>query len=280
MIRKYLSKSRETEIAELVSFIFEEYKISENLNLDQLLNDLKITISYGDYEDAFDGLLEYNNGFFHIFCNEKRLNVKNSPRSRFTIAHELGHYFIEEHRLALISGNLIGHCSFSDYQSDDIIEQEADFFATSLLLPELKFQNLSKKRRKGFDAILFLSDFFRTSITSTAIRFVSLNLAPCLIIKWKDNEYQWKQISDDFRFDNYKKTIEVYNSSLRGSATEKAFKSSQNPDNGFFESITTASIWFPCISNGSYKDILLIEQAIKLGSHGIITFLSPSPEQL
>src|SRR5689334_23997225 len=54
------------------------------------------------YGNCFDGLLEYEAGEFHVYCNVDRGNIPGGARARFTLAHELGHYFIDEHRIALI----------------------------------------------------------------------------------------------------------------------------------------------------------------------------------
>ena len=57
------------------------------------------------------GMLEHRggrpacwSGGWHIYCNLDCVGQKDSPRARFTLAHELGHYYIDEHRNALVAG--------------------------------------------------------------------------------------------------------------------------------------------------------------------------------
>jgi hypothetical protein len=51
---------------------------------EQILSRNKITLSYGYYEDAFDGMLEHQSGRFHVYANLQRLKAKDSGRARFT----------------------------------------------------------------------------------------------------------------------------------------------------------------------------------------------------
>ncbi len=88
-----------------------------------------ITVSFGRYGDAFDGMLEHRAGRFHIYANLQRLLREDSPRARFTLGHELGHYYIDEHRNALTAGAVPAHRSGSEYESRLLPEQEADCFA-------------------------------------------------------------------------------------------------------------------------------------------------------
>src|SRR3972149_5886641 len=61
-------------------------------------------------------------------------NIPSRGFQRFSIAHELGHYFIEGHPEALLTSGI--HQSRADFVSDDPFEQEADIFAAALLMPE------------------------------------------------------------------------------------------------------------------------------------------------
>jgi Zn-dependent peptidase ImmA (M78 family) len=274
-----LSTARKQDIQETVNFVVEEYQIEYPLNFEKILTDIGLNISYGNYENAFDGLLEYKEKKFHIFCNLDRLKERNNPRTRFTIAHELGHYFIDEHYQALVTGKMIDHCSFTeDYSSNFIIEQEADHFASCLLLPENEILKLLKKRKKGILSILEISTRYKASITSAAIKYVNLDIVPCAIIMWgTDKKYKWKFLSDNLRRLNYKKTIEEFTSKLRDSATETIFKTANQEQ--MEEKVTTAATWFPFVKAGSHNDSLMNEQAISLGQYGVLTLLYPLEQE-
>lgn len=60
-----------------------------------------ITYNYGEYGTYFDGVLEHDAGEFHIYLNKQNILYQDNTRLRFSFAHELGHFFIDEHRNAL-----------------------------------------------------------------------------------------------------------------------------------------------------------------------------------
>ena len=109
-----LPQDRDKEIAELAEFIALEYSDGNKVDPYKICLRKEITYSCNDYSISFDGLLECKNGRFHIYCNNR---ISNSARIRFTFAHELGHYFIDEHRRALKSGRVPSHPSLTGYRS-------------------------------------------------------------------------------------------------------------------------------------------------------------------
>src|SRR4051812_29011550 len=96
------SDYRRLELKELAESISVEYFPNELFVPGIVATDNHISYSYGNYEDAFDGLLEHRFGKFHIYLNVDRVE-RNHPRMRYTFSHELAHYFIDEHRNALKS---------------------------------------------------------------------------------------------------------------------------------------------------------------------------------
>src|SRR5262249_251364 len=150
-----------------------------------------LTLSFGSYGDAFDGMLECRGARFHIYCNLDRVEHPESSRSRFTIGHELGHYFIDEHRLALLSGRAPAHPSRTEYESKNLVEQEADHFASRLLMPTERFTEVARRAKLGLGGVLSLARELRTSVTSTAIRYAQLDLVPCAVVKWSAQGYAW-----------------------------------------------------------------------------------------
>jgi Zn-dependent peptidase ImmA (M78 family) len=98
-------------------------------------------------------------------------HVNNDGFVRFTIGHELGHYFLPGHAEALFPPGVVMHESRSGYLSSDPRERQADSFATALLMPEDLFLSALRDAGAGFEAIESLSKTCRTSITATAIRY-------------------------------------------------------------------------------------------------------------
>ena len=134
-----LSKRRETDLSELAESIADFYCPDGVVEPTVIAEKKGIFYCFGRYGNAFDGLIEQENRFFHIFINTERAGAE-TPRARFTFAHELGHFFIDEHRQALLNGKTPVHPSFTNFSSKNIVEVEADFFASSLLLPDSRIK--------------------------------------------------------------------------------------------------------------------------------------------
>lgn len=98
-------------------------------------------------------------------------HIQNDGFIRFTVAHELGHYFLPGHAEQLFPNGDGVHTSKSGYISGNSLEQQADSFASALLMPDHLFRKAVDNAGSGFLAIENLAKQCRTSITSTAIRF-------------------------------------------------------------------------------------------------------------
>jgi Zn-dependent peptidase ImmA (M78 family) len=109
---------------------------------------------------AFVGALtKGNNGQTYIMINGA---IDNEGRKHFTIAHELGHYFL----LHQLKQNAF-YCSKNEIVEEglwkDPIEQEANYFASCLLMPEEKVRNaflgmLSRSRKATINDFLHIKN--------------------------------------------------------------------------------------------------------------------------
>src|SRR6266566_6688690 len=203
-----LSEARKELLAELAAEVVAEFSPTLPVDPERIVAGTGLTISFGHYGGAFDGMLECRRGRFHVFCNLDRVDTCRSPRARFTLGHELGHYYIDEHRLALAAGRSAAHPSQCEYGSRNLVEQEADFFASSLLMPADRFQAEARRVTRGLASIRPPTETFQTSLTSTAIRYAQLDLPPCEVIKWSAEGFGWKWLSRDTFLARYLKTIE------------------------------------------------------------------------
>jgi Zn-dependent peptidase ImmA (M78 family) len=270
-----LPPEREQEIGELAEAVAEEYFPGARVEPEAIVRAKRITISFGRYADTFDGLLEYLGGRFHIYANLDRVEQKDSPRARFTLGHELGHYFIDEHRNALEAGIALSHPSFCEYESDLLVEKEADHFASNLLMPAGSFRKIASRVAHGLEGILKIAHHFGTSVTSTAIRYAQLEIIPCAVIKWNTNGFGWKWLSKETFKAHYWKTVESVEQLPDDSPTAMALAGERPSSQGFFTAGTTASAWFPYVDASAYRNAILIEQAVQLGRFGVLTFLYP-----
>jgi len=139
-----------------------------------------------DFRNRFDGQLEYHRpkNRFLLFYNTKYGRTPNGdhhPRTRFSIAHELGHYFLDAHR-AFLRRTGKSHPSRGEFLSDRTIETEADAFGAGLLMPANLLAPMVNEAEMSFADIERWAGEFNTSVTSTARRAVELSHFPCALI--------------------------------------------------------------------------------------------------
>lgn len=117
-------------------------------------------------------------GYIHYDTESKSFKIRVSSkdhynRKRFTLAHELGHFFLH---LEILKSQwtyvdtkqsmMFRGSEYSPY------EQEANMFAAEYLMPEEKVRELFKK----YGVIEILAGFFKVSNLAMAFRIDNLNL--------------------------------------------------------------------------------------------------------
>jgi Zn-dependent peptidase ImmA (M78 family) len=250
---------RKKEIELLAEWLAEEY-FGEDYIIEPefIASENSITFSYGHYKDCFDGLLEHEKGEFHIYINLDRLKIKESARSRFTFAHELGHYFIDEHRNSLSQGKAPSHPSFHSLLSKNPVEKEADFFAACLLMPSMSFRDFCKGYKLSSTILKALSENFDTSLSATIFRYYELKIFPMMIIYCKNKKIEWTMATSDFRYRwPPKKGEDIPKSTLAGEYFYKGKRSDKEdiiyPDDWFsdFEMNRSEELYEYCLCRGN-----------------------------
>lgn len=278
-----LSATREQEIIELAEAVADHHCPREVVCPLKILRDEGIDYAVGAYgERTFDGMLEHKNGRFFVYCNRDRESLPHLPRGRFTLAHELGHYFIPEHRMALQLGapKHQSQCGLFDGQGVKA-ELEADVFAANLLMPPSRFRVEMEKRWgiSPLEAVLELKEIFRASILSTVIQFAPNHPDVVAIMKWNSDSIGWKRVQDDYfllhRYRQWK--LESLEGLPRESATKAALQAAE-ADLVVHDSVLTANFCFQQVACAGERDLVLREQAVRLGSHGALTILSLHPQ--
>ncbi len=122
------------------------------------------------------------------FCIAYATHIDNEPFQRFSISHELGHYFLPEHIDAVIDTNGI-HESRAGFASNNRYEMEADRFAAGLLMPRHLFLPALERAGEGLAAVDGLSALCKTSLHATAIRYSQCTDDPVAIVV-SDNHTQ------------------------------------------------------------------------------------------
>lgn len=193
-----ITEQRKTALNKLAVFIAEEFSKDNVAQLEQIAKSERIEVYVDHYENGFDGMLVFEEDCFHIHLNIDRGNNFDTNRGRFSLAHELAHYFIEEHRIPLMIGEVAPHGSLHDYEHYDITEEEADYFAACLLMPSSYFRNVNTGKKFSLETIIKLSQTFQASILATVLRFAEIGRHPILAVVSSNNIVIWYAKHNDF----------------------------------------------------------------------------------
>jgi hypothetical protein len=122
-------------------------------------------------------LLRYGNAFGILYAT----HIPSEGFQRFSVGHELGHFFLEGHIDHVLPKDGV-HTSHAGFVSADPYELEADQFAAGLLMPSSPFKRAFGRHDLGLAAIESLAGLCKTSLTATAIRYSELTDAAVAIV--------------------------------------------------------------------------------------------------
>lgn len=190
-------------------------------------------------------------------------HIRNDGFIRFTVAHELGHYFLPGHPPKLFPRGEGLHQSMNGFLSRDSVEEEADHFAAALLMPSHLFSAAVEDAGEGFSAIAYMASLCKTSITATAIRFATLSPGPVAVVVSRGSKIEYCFLSDALRDIKELAWIRKGTSLPRQSETY-AFNS--NPENVAkareAEAWTSLDLWFD-----DAPEIEMKEDVVGLGAY-------------
>ncbi|WP_246658403.1 ImmA/IrrE family metallo-endopeptidase [Rhizobium sp. FKY42] len=121
-------------------------------------------------------LLRHGNDFGIVYAT----HIRSEGFQRFSVAHELGHYFLPGHVDQVIQNGI--HVSRGGFVTNDPYELEADHFAAGLLMPEQPFRKEIDRREPGLSAIEAIADLCVASKTAAAIRYAEVSEAATAVI--------------------------------------------------------------------------------------------------
>lgn len=118
-----------------------------------------------------------------------------SNKWRFVVAHELGHFLRDG------EGDSFDACTRGDLSNyfGSGRESEANDFASELLMPSVLFEPRCDRNRPSLHDVGELAQEFQTSLTATALRFVSFSPEPCAVVQSTKGVVDWVDWSTDFR---------------------------------------------------------------------------------
>jgi Zn-dependent peptidase ImmA (M78 family) len=199
-----LNVVRKTQLNKLAEDILDLFTFEKAIYPEEIADKNDINYYYDYYPDDFDGLQIYDGEEFHTHINLNEVVSPDSNRARFTFAHELGHFFIEEHHRELKKGY---HPSKFDPKETNQIELEANYFAAALLMPSKLYRDICFRKPLSLDLIEELSSFFQTSQLATILRFVEIGTFPLMVAYSKSGLLDWVSRSNDFPYKAYKTKI-------------------------------------------------------------------------
>lgn len=223
----------------------------------------------GEFSDGFDGRIRFIKEISCFAISYRRTGFRRSEgRVRFTLAHELGHYYL--HRKYLLTGEC--HSSVTNFVSKDQMEVEADKFAAALLMPMELFRkriNVLRSRVADLsDLVKLANNEFQTSITSTVRRYCTSDVEPCGAIFSRDGIVQWCHFSEDMRLSGM--GYYPFGSQLPGESITVG-KLAQSTGGEIVSGAVKPLKWFDNPRHDGY----LWEEAMPLGNTGLVlTYLT------
>jgi Zn-dependent peptidase ImmA (M78 family) len=186
------------EIERISLFLADTYHRGRATDLVAICREEEITICLDDYGPYFDGMLVWDAGRFSIHLNTAKGNTLESTRRRFSLSHELGHFYITAHRVGIKSGLLPTHPSSVHLVHSERMESEADFFASCLLMPYGRLRSFTARRKFSLDIIKEISKEFAVSLTAAAIRFADVGTHGIMVVFSENGIVKWITKSSDF----------------------------------------------------------------------------------
>ena len=225
-----------------------------------------------DSEEGVSGMLARHGNTFGILYSA---NFRNEGFRRFSISHELGHYFIEGH-LDHIPFDGGVHRSHAGFVSLDHYEREADHFAAGLLMPTTLVRNIIHREPDGLEAIEAIQNEARTSLTASAIRYAGLTEAATAAIVSHNGKIDYCFMSEAMRSMNPAIWPRKDTPVPPGTATESITKlqRERRPGARATKDID-GSVWI-----GGKRNLQAREEVVALGSYGHILTLLTCPEFL
>lgn len=121
--------------------------------------------------------------------------IRESGRRRFVIAHEIGHWCLHRKQSSLLA------CTDEDLLARygaSPLEFEASIFASSLLMPKPLFLKRVNDRLPTEGVLKELCDYFQTTLTATAVRFVETAKDYFVFVLSEHGRIRWWRASDAF----------------------------------------------------------------------------------
>ncbi|MHC5053962.1 MAG: ImmA/IrrE family metallo-endopeptidase [Planctomycetota bacterium] len=262
-----VTKEKIREIEALVAEVLESHGLPyPPVEVTRMCWHERIVLKPSDYRNAFDSRIEYHpsKGKFLLFIdNAQRGRTKG--RRRFSIGHELGHFYLPDHREVLLTGE--AHCSQTEgFASSARTEAEADEFAARLLMPTSTFRREMKDIDMG--ELRRLATTFQTSLTATAHRMVEETGRACSVVFSNGKGVKYAKHSEEMRM------LGLWGIN-KGDPVPLESRTGIRARDGEIDKATAvipADYWYKAVRRRP-DERLVWETVGKLGRYGYVTFL-------
>ena len=227
-----------------------------------------------DFGDAFDGQLRYDrtSGRFVMLYNNKYDRGRaegHHPRTRFSIAHELAHYFLDKHRAYLMRGGE-HHPSHGEFDTDTVVEREADAFAAAMLMPTRLAKPLVNEDELSLALVRRIKETFDVSLVSASLRAVQLSDYHAAVVGLCDGRIAWSFRSKVMRESGFYPPEKISSLAASASGQWHAFESGGNVDE---TGASFAKHWFRTYERADLDHLHVDEHYIPVISMGILVVL-------
>ena len=207
--------------------------ILSSLNLTPPVDIFKVCETYElkvNYENirSAEALLIVSKGKKNIIINNRK--ILYIPRQRFSIAHEVGHFFIPWH------SNMCTCSNIGDFSLDNLEENQADIFAAELLIPTNILLPKIEDKVITLELIKELAQEFNVSLVAMTRKVISITQDKVIAMVYYSNGakiVQAKSSSFDF---NLKPGI------IKGSAAKELLHNRYS--NETVKRILKCDVWF------------------------------------
>lgn len=269
-----LQMSRRLELSELAEVVVSCHSPGPGaVDLAKILQENAIKLHSASYPEDFDAVLVPGRAGFHIHLNLRKVDGDpDAPRARFSIAHELGHYFLDDHRTRLLTEaphpSVCGLFDGNERNEED----EADHFAANLIMPPSRFRAAVNSTDTPINSILNLTRAFGASVTATAIQYVNHVSDRSMAIRWKpDGEMAWAVPGRGYRAEGYRTVLFKDTSKLpRDSASASVIAGRNSQD----RAVLTMGTVFQNVALAGDRNTFVTEECISLGDYGCLTIIS------
>jgi len=124
-------------------------------------------------------------------------SITHPGKKNYIIAHELGHFILHKNITPLF---LDTNKTLAEWYKNGVHEQQANEFASELLMPSQLFKDKVAGKKLNTDMIKEIAAYFNVSMTAAFLKYRHLGSFPVMIIFIEDSFIKWKQASNDFPF--------------------------------------------------------------------------------